>query len=167
MKKVFITVAVAFIWISFSSIFSGGCTKETIKEFTHDTVIFRDTVIKIVNKDSLTIVKNFMTKKWTFVGHELETYSGGVLISKKYETFTGFSAEYRANGTATYVDLGGTSNGTWQLLSPSYYVVDANTAGERYYYIISISDNNLISRGPFTKTNTIYSNFLTTTYLKK
>ncbi|WP_462219042.1 hypothetical protein [Ferruginibacter sp.] len=162
-SKVFTFFCIITALLSFA-LLSSSCKKETIiKEVFHDTVIIKHDSI-ITRYDVL----KWMPKKWTLANDELEQYSGITLTSKKQNSYNGlgFYQEYKTNGTTTFNDLGGVSNGTWELLSDNYFVLDKSTSGERYYYILSISEKNLVIRGPFSKTNGLYSNFLVTTYLK-
>ena len=147
---------------------SSSCTKETIIQ--KDSVIVRHDSI-IIRKDSIVYrqdVLKFLPKKWYLQNHEIESYSNGNLTQKKVENFVvnNFYNEFRSNGSYTNFDLGGTTNGTWSLVDDNLYVLDKNTSNERYYYILSISGSNLIIRGPFTKDNRLYTNFLFTAYFK-
>lgn len=147
---------------------SSSCTKETIIQ--KDSVIVRHDSI-IIRKDSIVYrqdVLKFLPKKWFLQNHEIETYSNGIMTQKKAENFVAnnFYNEFKSNGTYTNVDLGGTTTGTWSLVDDNLYVLDKNTPNERYYYILSISGSNLINRGPFTKDNRLYTNFLFTAYFK-
>ncbi len=174
------TFVLSIVVLSFLFSLSTSCKKETIvKEIYHDTTviykhdsIIRDSIYRdSIFHDSVIIrynVLKWMTKKWILNNHELETYSGNTLISKKQEDFNGlgYYMDFKSTGATAFFDLGGTTIGTWQLLSDNYYVLDKNTAGERYYYIMSISETNLVVRGPFNSANGLYSNILFTAYYK-
>jgi hypothetical protein len=155
--------ALSFIVLSILLSFSSSCKKETtVKEIYHDTtVVFKHDSI-ITRYDVL----KWMTKKWTLTNHELESYSGNLLVSKKQENFNGlgYYMEFKSGGSTVFFDLGGSTTGTWQLLSDNYYVLDRNTTGERYYYILSISETNLVVHGPFNRANGLYSTGLVTAY---
>jgi hypothetical protein len=147
--------------IVFCSSVVTGCKKETINNI-HDSIIVRHDSI-IAKPD----VAKLMTKKWTIISNEVETYSAGTVTKKTVSNFSGlnYNVEFKSNGTYSVVDLNGTSTGTWQLIADNLYVVDKTTVNERYYYIVSISETNLIRRGPYTKTNALYSTFLDTAFL--
>jgi hypothetical protein len=161
--KLYSSISYLLLTVALSSLFS-SCTKEIITE-----TVKRDSII--VRKDSIIIkqdVPKLFVKKWNLVSHEIEQYSGSIMTNKTVENFSaiGYYNEFKSNGTYTFFDRGGNITGSWELLSDNYYVLDKNTSNERYYYILSISQSNLINRGPFTKTNQLLTNILFSAYFK-
>lgn len=165
-SPVFSLLLLAVTILTFSS-----CTKEVTETITKtDTVIIRRDSI-IIRHDSIISkqdIAKLLTKKWFFQSHEIETYSGTTQTSKKVENFssTGFFNQFNAGGAYTNFDLGGNSNGSWELVDDNLYVYDKNTVNERYYYILSISATAFINRGPYTKTNLLHRDYLATAYFK-
>ena len=143
-----------------------SCTKEIIKE----TVVQKDSII--IRRDSIIIKKQdvvkFLKKKWSLQSHEIEQYTGSLLINKNVENFVAnnFYVEFKTTGAYTSFDRGGTTNGMYELLDDNYYVLDKGTVNERYYYILTISETVFINRGPFTKTNQLLTNYLFSAYFK-
>lgn len=149
-----------------------SCTKEVVRE----TIVQKDSII--IRKDSIIIRKDsiitkqdvlkLLQKKWSFLSHEIEEYNGSIVVDKRVENFSarGFFTEFHPNKSYTNLGLGGNFVGTWNLLADNYYVLDQNTSNERYYYILSISETNLIVRGPFSRNNQLVTNFLFTGYYK-
>lgn len=150
---------ISFGVLSFSVIvLTASCTKETIVK---ETTIQKDTTV-IIKQD----VTKLILKKWKFLSHEFEQYSGSTLTNKYTENFSalGYYLEFKSGGTYTANDSGGTYTGTWQLLSDNHYVLDKGTSDERYYYIYSISDTRFINRGPYNFNNQMYRSYLFTGY---
>jgi hypothetical protein len=154
-------VALFLAFIVFSSSVVTGCKKETVTTIRDSIVVRHDSII--VRFD----VPKLITKKWTIISSENEVYSGGTLVSKTVANYSGsnFSLDFKSNATYTAVDLNGTHGGTWQLVSDNLYVLDKTTVNERYYYIISISETNLVRKGPYTKTNALFGTGLETQWL--
>lgn len=156
MKKNWVSVLTFLSLVAGGFISNSGCTKETIIK---ETTLRTDTVI-IIKQD----IAKLFPKKWTLMHHEIEQYSGGSMTSKNVVNFSGQNLylDFKSNGSYTSNNINGTNSGTWQLLADNHFVQDINTANERYYYILSISESRLVLRGPFTKTNQPVSNFLIT-----
>ncbi|MBC7901881.1 MAG: hypothetical protein H7Y27_00600 [Gemmatimonadaceae bacterium] len=148
--------------VFFSSVFTNsGCTKETIREITHDTVIYRDTIIKEVSQDSLIIVKNLLVGFWNVQATHIETYSGPNLIDTKWDYLSGTTTynDFKLNGSYSFMYRGAPAGtGTWEIISPNYFVQDKGVAGlERFFYIIALDKKVLWTRGPFKANGTFYS----------
>lgn len=137
---------------------TSSCQKETIIK---ETTIQKDTTV-IIKQD----VTKLILKKWKFLSHEFEQYSGSTLVDKYHQNFSslGYYLEFKTGGTYTANDSGGTYTGTWQLLSDNHYVLDKGTSDERYYYIYSISETRFINRGPYNFNNQMYRSYLFTGY---
>jgi len=153
MQKAFFSALIA---ISILSTLTTGCTKETIREITHDTTIVRA-------PSNLELIRG----KWNTIHHEFETYSGSVMISKKLEYFTTFYLDLKADATYSVKNQDGVTTGTWELASANNLVFDKNTANERYFYVLFLEEKALALRGPFKKTGEMKLNYLTSTYYQK
>ena len=138
-----------------------------------DTVIIKhtDTVIVIQYVDSMESVKTMLTGKWLVISGEVETYSGGNLIDRKFEYYSNPNTyiEYKQDMTYNALLLGSPNgNGLWELLSPYYLALNKGVVGqERYYYILKLDSKILITHGPFNADGTLYNNLLYTFYYSR
>ena len=114
---------------------------------------------------------NLLLGKWNIVLEERENYYGGIMSEKKLSQFVGSNTSTTYNAGDTYSSLyfgSSAGGGTWQLLSPKYLVLDKNhPTEERYYHILILDNENLVTRGPFKANGTPRNNFLYTFYYKK
>lgn len=107
---------------------------------------------------------------WNIRNHEQELYSTNTMSSKVILLLTNSTLAFNSNGIYTSVYEGQTpQNGSWELISSNYLVLDKNTSDERYYHILSIDNKSLILRGPFKNNGAIVPNlgYLLTTYYSK
>jgi hypothetical protein len=153
------------VLLAFIVYVTGSCKKETvtIKEITHDTVI-----IKEVSPADLKKNKELHYGTWTFYQHEIEFYTAGALTSKKVETFTNYTINWKQDGTYSFNKNGTIVTGTWDLLSPGLFVYDKNDpVNERYYYIFHIDSSLYYRKGPYLKNGGLYGTSLATEFYKK
>jgi len=118
--------------------------------------------------DELARNKNLHYGTWKFYQHEIEWYSGTTMISKKIETFTNFTVEWKKDGTYVHNASGIVQTGTWDLISPSVFVYDRqNPENERYYYIVRLDSNFYYRKGPYNRNGGLHRDFLAVEYYKK
>lgn len=87
---------------------------------------------------------------WTVKNIEQELYSGNTFTGKQFTNPTGNTFAFNANGSYTSVyQSNPPETGTWELLSPTYLVLDKNTANQRFYNIVSLDNKSFVFRGPF------------------
>ena len=145
MRKILnLAIIATFCFIAFVNT---GCKKEEITQ-------------QVVNLDSLKIAKGLLVGKWIAQNTQTETYSGTILSSKTIEFFPAgtTNVEFKADGTYSNLNKGvSAGSGIWELLSPSYLVMDkGNASQERYYYLWELDNRVLLNFGPFKKDGTFY-----------
>ena len=110
--------------------------------------------------DSLKIAKGLLAGRWYGSNTVTETYSGSTLISNTVTFFPAHNTyvDYSSDGTYANTDQGNSAgSGIWQLISPSYRVMDlGNPTQERYYFILQLDSHVLIEHGPFKKDGTFF-----------
>jgi len=145
MKKILnLAIVASFCFIAFVNT---GCKKEEITQ-------------QVVNLDSLKIAKGLIAGKWIAQNTQTESYIGTTLSSKSIEFFPNgnTTVEFKADGTYTNTNKGANAgSGIWELLSPSFLVMDkGNPSQERYYYIWELDNRILLNYGPFKKDGSFY-----------
>ena len=128
-------------------------------------------IIEVQTIDSMAVVNQLLPGKWFVVSGELETYAGGTLIDKKFEYYSNPDTyiEYKQDSTYDAFFQGiPNGNGSWELLSPYYFVLNRDIESEaRYYYIMKLDKKILITHGPYKENGTLYNNLLYTFYYSR
>ncbi len=110
--------------------------------------------------DSIKITKSQMVGKWNVQHLERYMYSGGTFVGNQIEYYNGTNTytEYKSDLTYTSMYKGAAAgSGTWEIISPSYMVLDkGNPSQERYYYIIALDNKVQITHGPFKSDGTLF-----------
>ncbi|MBC7903746.1 MAG: hypothetical protein H7Y27_09995 [Gemmatimonadaceae bacterium] len=153
-----------FLGLIVFSLIATSTTKEVLDVKDHILKTAKpDTIIKEICSDNLSMAntEELFVGFWHVKAHEIESYSNGVLVSKKWDFLSGThtSHHYTSNKGYTSVYKGeDTGGGTWNFLSTKYFVFDKGVIGEeRYYYLVVLDASVMITRGPFKADGTFYT----------